>query len=190
MRPAFLLSVCALLLSGCLSEPLVLRGPNQNGLVFKADHVVHAFDNDSNLTVVLIEGELDAPARAAVVRLLWRGRAARTPTEHSATNASIHALNFGGNGVSIWEGAAYCMLSGDLEDTLDINITDADTVLADASPGRDGTRLMGSLRGDLHSRHDPALTAHLTQLLSRLATERLGYPRLVGTEMRSEKGEG
>jgi len=91
-------------LTGC-GAPNIFTGPGGDltitsrvnpDLKVKAafDEGFYALDDRNQITVVLIDGDVDNPTAAMTVRMLWRPMYARTPIEATATNATVHVVVF------------------------------------------------------------------------------------------------
>ncbi len=148
-------------------------------------------DEKNAVTVVLLEGDPDAPTAALTLRMFWLPRVGSTPIDRTATNTSVHYVVFGSSlsnrdaaaqteDVGLYAGAGFLYINSGLEaKNLKAGLWEAHVRLADRSEGfvdQVGPSLMaGSIRAQ---RDDEQVTAIL-QRLARLTSDRLGYPRLV-----------
>ena len=60
----------------------------------RVDRALYRVDDRNTLTVLLIEGTIERPRRIATVSMFWDARAGRTPVDRTATNATVHLLDF------------------------------------------------------------------------------------------------
>jgi len=84
------------------------------------DRAFYRFDDAQTMTVVLIDGQVDAPSQAATIRLLWYPKAGATPVSPTATNATIQYMIFAdavsadapAGEVGVYNGAGFVYLRG------------------------------------------------------------------------------
>lgn len=165
----------SLVLRSQTATPTILSG--------KFDHALYSLDEKSNVTVVLIEGDIDRPTQAATLRLFWKPRAGATPIDRTATNATIQYLVFAGDEgreVGVYSGAGYAFPSGKLgKPVLNLDVWDASLRLSDRSDRFSDLLGKAALTGSIRATRDDEAVADLLQNLQVLATSGLGYPRMV-----------
>ena len=189
------LAAAMLALPGCTSwrqadlSQLSIRSQAPDGPVMKGafDTAVYAYSGDSTLTVVLLDGPIDAPRQAVTLRMFWRPMAGRTPISSRATNATVHYLVFnpaprpGESGaVAVYSGAGYLFPRDDAgDDQLAAALWDATVVLEDRSELFQDVLGPAAVSGRFTATHDEARTLRLIAQLGQTVSDRLGYPRLV-----------
>ncbi len=149
---------------------------------------VYGYDDQNNLTVLLFDGPPDNPAQAVAIRMFWQPRAAATPIERTATNATIQYMVFATSGseareVGVYSGAGYVFpRTAPGQSPLAASVWDAALRLSDRSEGF--TDLLGKaeLKGGFTAVRDDIAKEQMLQRLHVLVRERLGYPRLVMTD--------
>lgn len=148
---------------------------------------VYGFDDKNNLTVLLFDGPPQNPTQAVAIRMFWRPRAATTPIDRTATNATIQYMVFAstgganaGNEVGIYSGAGYVYPKSELgQPLLTASVWDAALRLSDRSEGFNDLLGKAELKGGFTAVRDDVAKEQLLQRLNVLVRERLGYPRLV-----------
>lgn len=148
-------------------------------------------DEKNALTVVLLEGDRDAPTAALTVRMFWLPRVGATPIDRTATNASIHYVVFGSSlsnredasqteDVGVYSGAGFLYINSGMDaQRLKAGLWEADIRLADRSEGFVDQIGPSLLAGAVRATRDDDRVAATLQRLNRLTSARLGYPRLV-----------
>lgn len=146
----------------------------------------YRYEDDNNVTFVLIDGEPSAPRAAATIRVFWRPRAGLTPMDAAATNATIHYVRFAdgdpadGDAVTIYSGAGFVMPHGKPgEDTFGGTVRDATLQLSDHTGDQSPTVTRAALSGRFNARRNDLATADRINQLNRMIRQRLGRPRLV-----------
>ncbi|MEO0964411.1 MAG: hypothetical protein AAFY08_04755 [Planctomycetota bacterium] len=156
----------------------------------------YAFHDADTLTAVLLpdaadrgspylrpagEEEMDPPARAVTLRLMWRSKAARTPIDADATNCVFLYVAFDDNGeVGVYEGAGFILLSQKPgTNRIDARILKATLLLTDATPGFDDPIGQAEIAGSLTLVRDDEFVTPTIRRLNAAVTQRLGFPRLV-----------
>lgn len=193
---------CSLLPGGGASE-LVLRGrgageaeAGDGSAVGRFETAVYARHSADEATFVLWDGEGDGLQQAAVVRVLWRPRAGRTPLGSDATNATLTYVVLpaeGGDGEgrgAIWTGGGFVRLRGKPGDeTLGGSVWSGDLspVVAIKGEGDDaaeggGVPRRATLRGSFTAVRDDARALGMLRRLDRIASRRLGTPVMVRGE--------
>jgi len=146
----------------------------------------YRFEDQNTVTVVLIQGSGELPARIAVLEMFWKARAGLTPIDRTATNALVHFFEFRDteaepNTVGVYAGAGFMRLHDNpTAGRIAGNLRDADLRLTDRSERYTDRLGRAVLAGSFTAqRNDAQVTAVLRELNQQLE-ERLGYPRLVG----------
>jgi hypothetical protein len=188
--------VCVVTLGGCThgrfagdGGRLAVRSQSSPGTVLSSAFTtgVYGYDDQNNLTVLLFDGPPENPAQAVAIRMFWRPRAAATPIERTATNATIQYMVFAGHDddgrtreIGVYSGAGYVYPKSRLgASSLHASVWDAALRLSDRSEGF--TDLLGKaeLKGGFTAVRDDIAKEQMHQRLHVLVRERLGYPRLV-----------
>ena len=144
---------------------------------------IYRYESHGAVTMLLVDGPVESPRQAVTIRMLWTPRAARTPLDPSATNATIRYVRFDGDEVAVYGGAGYVRPHGRLgSKALDAAVWDADLRLTRATRGFDDS--LGPIR--LHGRFtirrdDQELPAALRRLAVR-ASRLFGTPQFVDAE--------
>ena len=142
---------------------------------------IYRIDGDDELTVLLYDGPAEQPSQAMVIRMLWSPRAARTPVDPDATNATIRYVVFSGmekGQIGIYEGAGYLYPVGRVgRGRLEFGLWQANLRWADS--GEDYVDHIGRARvtGRFTVRRDDHSMSQVLRQLNVLITRRLGYPR-------------
>jgi len=141
---------------------------------------LYRLEGRSNLTVLLIDGTIDEPRQAVVIRMLWMPRAGRTPIDANATNATVHYLIFDGDDVGVYGGAGY-LYPGRKPGRakLKAGLWQANVSISDASEGFEDKLGTAMIEGRFTAERDDVQTRTAVQKLHKLIHERLGYGRMV-----------
>ncbi|MCE9592310.1 MAG: hypothetical protein K8S99_17525 [Planctomycetes bacterium] len=183
-----LLLLCLALLPGCKGDgggKLSIHSQDDSGgqLVGGFGTGVYSFDDKNNLTVVLFDGPEDNPTQAVVLRMFWKPRAARTPIDKTATNATIHYLIFTGEKnqlAGVYSGAGFLYPKQKPGGAmLDASVWQASLRLTDKTNGFDDRLGQAMVKGGFSARRDDPAVQQSIRRLNIMVRERLGYPRLV-----------
>ena len=143
----------------------------------------YQYRNKNELTVLLLDGPATDPTQAVVIRMWWKPRAARTPIDANATNATIHYVIFTGQDhqeVGIYSGAGFmfprntpgkAMLKGGL--------WDGNMSFSEGTAGFNDLLKKAVITGRFTVRRDDMGVNQALRQLHILLRERLGYARLV-----------
>lgn len=191
-----------LLLTGCSTS--LLNGPSELAVVSQDDNTkrlqgnfntaYYNYNSDDSVTVVLIEGTDEQPIQAATIRLMWNSKAGFTPINADATNATIQYIVFAdresGEGVfrevGVYSGAGFLYLQSDPGDELlGASLWQADVLLADRSDNFRDLLGQSNLTGSFYAERNGEKVAALLNTLNARVAERLGYPRLVGEDAKT-----
>ncbi|RMH13756.1 MAG: hypothetical protein D6698_13565 [Gammaproteobacteria bacterium] len=146
------------------------------------DHAIYASHGKSILTAVLTDGPIDHPKRALIVRMFWRPKAAATPLDETATNATVQYIVFDrvNNTVGIYSGGGFLFPETDLtQSTLHANLWQATLNLSEKSEGFEDTYGPSLMTGRFTaSRNDEYLPEAVRQV-NIAVSEVLGVPRFV-----------
>ena len=156
-----------------------LVGPHR--LTTRFDHAVYSYQTPSNVTIVLVSGELDQPEQVAVVRMMWRPRAGRTPVTRGSTNATVHHIVFAGEQeAGVYHGAGFLFPLADAGDRLfRAELREMRMALHDASDRFADPLGRSDLTGRIVAELDEAAVREQLRRVSQRLEPRLGYPRLV-----------
>ena len=200
LLPLLLLGLMMLTtLSGCgifrgAGGELALRGETGQTIDLGGafDRGLYSYNGQDTLTVVLIQGTLDAPKRAVTARLYWRPKAGSTPIDPTATNTTVRYLDFTAAGdasnapaVRVYSGAGFMYLdSTPGEPTLSAGLWDTALRLTDASGVQSAAELPdelgeAQLTGRIRAERDDAAVLQTLRQLNHLVTRALDYPRMV-----------
>ena len=131
---------------------------------------------------MLLEGDEDNPTQAVHVTMHWVPRAARTPIDARATNATIRYILFSEQGAGIYGGGGFLYpTSTPGGGTLAAQVRNSSLRLQDASAGFEDRFGLASATGGFRAKRDDLRALRLVRRLEVRLHERLGYPRLVGT---------
>lgn len=160
-------------------------GPGEP-LASQFDHGLYRYDDADTLTLVLVQGSFDQPERALTMRMFWRPIAGSTPIERTATNTTIHYMNFepgpdGDRRVAIYSGAGFLYPQSTAgNETFHASLWDATVRLTDASTKTlDPLGGPATLTGNFSVQRDDAGVARALRQLNIAVAEALRYPRLV-----------
>ncbi len=143
----------------------------------------YSYDDANTLTAVLFDGPEEQPRAALTVRMFWQPRAARTPIDPSATNATLHLVIFSESdpsAVAIFSGAGF-LYPYDEPGTAQLQggVWEANLRLADASESYNDPFGQALIEGRFTAQFDRAATERHLHHLRVLVHERLGRPRFV-----------
>ncbi len=155
------------------------------------ERAVYSYDGKNNITIVLFDGDADAPTQAATLRIFWQPRAGKTPISSRATNATIQYVvlpptaDEAAGEVGVYSGAGYVFPRSKPGDTyFEAGVWDANLLLADHSGGFRDQLGQSALRGNVVARRDDAAVSAMLRRLAVDVTARLGYPRFVSAAPR------
>jgi hypothetical protein len=151
------------------------------------DRGVYSYDGPSSITVLLTDGPVDAPDRALIVRMFWMPRAAATPLDETATNATVQYIVFGDTTdergkrvVGIYSGGGFLYPENETDgNVLNANLWQATLTLADSSEGFEDTLGASILRGRFVAQRDDEGIVNAVRLVNIAVSESLGVPRFV-----------
>lgn len=151
------------------------------------DRGVYSYDGPSSITVLLTDGPVDAPNRALIIRMFWKPKAAATPLDETATNATVQYIVFGPEtgpdekrSVGIYSGGGFLYPKNKIDSIfLDANLWQATLTLADSSEGFEDTLGASILRGRFMAERDDEGIVNAVRLVNIAVSESLGVPRFV-----------
>lgn len=151
------------------------------------DAGVYSYDGPSSITVLLTDGPVDAPNRALIVRMFWMPKAAATPLDETATNATVQYIVFGPatgergrRAVGIYSGGGFLYPENETDgNALSANLWQATLTLADSSEGFEDTLGASILRGRFAAIRDDEGIVNAVRLVNIAVSESLGVPRFV-----------
>ena len=177
---------CSFSGAGCgAGGHLTIRSESDPETVFKGgfESGIYRVDSEGELTILLYDGPAEQPTEAMTIRMLWRPRAARTPLDPDATNATIRYVIFTGNRpgqVSIYSGAGYLYPKGRLGGSrLGVSLWQANLRWMEASEGFEDRIGRARLTGDFTVTRNDRTMYQALRRLSVLISEALGYPQQV-----------
>ncbi len=169
------------------------------------DTGLYSFNGQDTLTVVLVQGELDAPREAVVMRLFWRPAAGSTPVDPAATNATVRYIRFeqeaagsssnstgeqaatsptASQHVAIYSGAGFMFPnSRPGEARFRAGLWSAALRLTDASAGYEPGLGNAQLSGKFTVYRDDAGVPRVLRHLNNAITRALQYPRMVRADV-------
>ncbi len=144
----------------------------------------YSLDGPSTLTVLLTEGPADHLKRALIVRMFWKPKAAATPLDETATNATVQYIIFSdsqaGRQVGVYSGGGFLFPESDTgQPNLQANIWQATMSLADKSEGFEDTLGPSLLRGRFNAKRDDEGMIDAVRRVNIAVSEALGEPRFV-----------
>ncbi len=148
------------------------------------DRGIYSMDGPSRLTILLTDGPVEAPNRALIVRMFWKPKAAATPLDETATNATVQYIVFNRGTdtppVGIYSGGGFLYPENDLgSQTLQANLWQATLNLSDKSEGFQDTLGSSILRGKFTATRDEEGIVNAVRLVNIAVSESLGVPRFV-----------
>ncbi len=149
------------------------------------DHGIYAPHGKSALTVVMTDGPIDRPERALIVRMFWRPKAAATPLDETATNATVQYIVFDRvkNTVGIYSGGGFLFPETDLTlSTLQANLWQATLNLADQSEGFEDTFGPSLMTGRFKAVRNDEYLPEAVRQVNIAVSEVLGVPRFVDAD--------
>ena len=155
------------------------------------DHGMYGVEGKSALTVLLTEGPPEKPRRALIVRMFWRPKAAATPLDETATNATVQYIIFGqdagganGKGdVGIYSGGGFLYPESEIgTKNMQANIWQATLTLAEATEGFEDTLGASVLTGRFSALRDDEGIVEAVRQVNIAVSETLGVPRFVMAE--------
>ncbi len=205
VQPAWKLIVLTLFLAvsfGCAtgSDPhdgdlhIQSRANPQDIAIGGFDTGIYSLDGPSVLTVLLTEGPRDNLKRALIVRMFWKPKAASTPLDETATNATVQYIVFqSGSGelsdpasgtakkqVGIYSGGGFLYPENETGGAvLQANIWQATMSLADKSGDFQDTLGPSILRGRFNAKRDDEGIIDAVRRVNIAVSESLGVPRFV-----------
>lgn len=158
------------------------------------DTGIYSLDGPSSITVLLTNGPVDRPHRALIVRMFWKPKAAATPLDETATNATVQYIVFrDGPGdfssdtshtprgqVGVYSGGGFLFPESPIGNpNLQANIWQATLSLVDKSDGFEDTLGPSILRGRFTARRDDEGIIDAVRRINIAVSETLGVPRFV-----------
>jgi hypothetical protein len=168
--------------AGCSGGKLTLydRASPENALHGNFSTGVYGFDDRNTLHVLLLEGEDENPNKAVHISMHWVPRAARTPIDERATNASIRYIVFEGDQVGVYAGGGFLFpQSTPGAGSLVAQLRASSLQLEDSAGGYRDALGQASATGDFRAKRDDLRAHRLLRSLQLKLHEKLGYPRLV-----------
>lgn len=151
------------------------------------DRGVYSYDGPSSITVLLTDGPVNAPNRALIIRMFWKPKAAWTPLDETATNATVQYIVFGPEtgpdkrrDVGIYSGGGFLYPKKKIDGIfLDANLWQATLTLSDSTEGFEDTLGSSILRGRFIAERDDEGIMNSLRLVNIAVSESLGVPRFV-----------
>lgn len=179
-------------LAGCSSRggQLAITSQNIRGseLTGKFTTGLYRYDDRNQLTMLLVDGPIEAPAQAVTIRMFWSPRPGRTPIDPTATNATIHYIIFAGENrqeVGIYSGAGFLFPKGKPgSDTFTAQIWQSTLRLTDATDQFQDLLGPSNLKGQVTLKHDDIALEKALRDLNIQLRETMGFPRLVDATIR------
>ncbi len=156
-----------------------LVGPHRLSTEF--DHAVYSYETASKVTIVLTSGPVEQPDEVAIIRMMWRPAAGRTPMTRGATNATVHYIVFAGEDeAGVYHGAGFLFPLANAGDRLfRASLRQMRLGLHDASEHFADPLGRSDLTGDIVAKLDESAVRRQLRKVSQHLEPRLGYPRLV-----------
>ena len=189
-----LLAVFAVSFAGCGAPKspsgkklgdLTIRSLTQQGvsLTGKFKTGYYAYHDDNRITLILLDGDEQAPSQLLVARMLWLPRGSKTPVNRNATNATFKYIIYAGadrNIVGVYGGGGYLYPKQKPgKDHLNCAIWHGSMALQHLSKGFADRLGRVQIDGKFKViRDDQKVASMLKQLESELA-KKLGYPIMV-----------
>ncbi len=180
---ATMLTAAVMLMAGCggtgsLSVRSVTGEAERIG---RFDLVVYNDADANTVDVVAVAGSADDPKQMVHLRMVWRPRAARTPMDTRATNATVTYVVFDGAEAGVYGGGGLMFPSGKPGGaTFRARMEQASVRLTDASAGFQAPLELAVVDGAFVAERDAVRTMQLLRRVRLALRQRLGYPRFVG----------
>lgn len=140
-----------------------------------------------DLEVILVEGDIDDPTRVLHIRMLWQGRAGRTPLDPRATNVTLRFAVLTEAGVGVYAGAGFMDLQTiPGSDVLVASLNDSSIRLQDKSEGYTDELGLASASGQFTATRDGIAVSRVIKRVQVALAKKLGHPRFVQHEMTME----
>ncbi len=160
---------------------------------------IYSQHDPSSITVLLVDGPIENPSRALIIRMFWKPKASVTPLDETATNATVQYIVFNSTPdtpdapdtpdtsdrahapqVGVYSGGGFLFPESDLGvKTLQANLWQATLSLADASEGFEDTLGPSIMKGRFTARRDDEAIIDALRRVNIAVSERLGVPRFV-----------
>jgi hypothetical protein len=174
--------VLAMLIGGCSSGgKLAVRSAiDDTQLTGNFDFAVYSFGDANTVDVVLVQGTADDPQQVVHVRMLWRPKAAHTPMDRRATNATVSYVLFNGDQAGVYGGGGLLFPRGKAgRATFRGRLENATLRLLDASDQFNDQLKLAVTGGSFTANLDPSRTMQVLHKVQVALREKLGYPRFV-----------
>ncbi|MEM1107060.1 MAG: hypothetical protein AAGH99_00020 [Planctomycetota bacterium] len=161
---------------------------DQSTTVGEFTRAFYRFGDQNTVTVLLLDGEAEAPERVAAIEMFWKAKAGATPIDRTATNAVVRFYEFRDTDaepdtVGVYAGAGFVRLHDNPRGgTVDGNLWDADLRLTDRSETFTDRLGRAILAGSFTAQRDDAMVTRVMRTLNQRLEERLGYPRLTRSQ--------
>lgn len=169
---------------GCESQTgqLAVRSLDNAGETF-SDQFTTAYyhaKSQHDLEVILVEGDVDDPTRVLHLRMLWQGRAGRTPLDPRATNVTLRFAVINDSGVGVYAGAGFMDLQTiPGSDQLIAELSDSSIRLQDKSEGFTDELGLASASGQFTAERDGIAVSRVIKRVQVALAKKLGHPRFV-----------
>lgn len=172
---------------GCESQTgqLAVRSLDNAGETF-SDQFTTAYyhaKSQHDLEVILVEGDVDDPTRVLHLRMLWQGRAGRTPLDPRATNVTLRFAVINDSGVGVYAGAGFMDLQTiPGSNQLIAELSDSSIRLQDKSEGFTDELGLASASGQFTAERDGIAVSRVIKRVQVALAKKLGHPRFVDNQ--------
>jgi hypothetical protein len=163
--------------------PVVEGVPQREGRLAPGfDEAVYHVAEDDTVVAILSSGEpREGPKQAMLVRMFWRPQPGQTPIDATATNATLHHIQFAENGThtAVYHGSGFVYFRGDPgEGSLELSVWDAILVPKEAGEAFEGPARQ-LIKGSFTAAQNETLVQERLQRLRQRLQKQLGSPHLV-----------
>lgn len=159
-----------------------LKSTATDGVVLggQFDTAMYRFDDLNNLEILLVDGSVDDPTQAVLLRMFWQPRAGRTPLDETSNSATIQYFVFADDQVGVYSGGGLLYPFNDPGETdLRASFRDGSLRLSDASDRFADRVGVAMASGLLNAQRDDGRTSRMIDRLRARLRQSLGYPVLV-----------
>ncbi|WP_432799505.1 hypothetical protein [Poriferisphaera sp. WC338] len=195
-----LLAIMLALFSGCTTASLpslpVVSGPGakidvtsqthpEASRSFKFDQALYNVDDNSDVTILLIQGTAENPTAVLTARMFWTPIPAQTPIDQTATNATFHLALYndqpdGSKACAVYAGAGFLYLYNNAgKSKLSAGIWEANLRLADATTNHKNVYDKSKLDGKIIALKNSTLLSENLATINQITAQYLGYPRFM-----------
>ncbi len=142
---------------------------------------VYAARDAQTIHVLLVSGPVDTPTRVMHIQMFWQPRAAKTPLDPSATNATVRLVEFQDDQVGVYGGGGHLWprtTAGKAQWSARLR----NATLRPMHRSRGFVDDLGNAvaEGAVNAHRDEQRTLELLTRYEQMIEDRLGYPMMLG----------